>query len=396
LNIIEIIGLITGLLGVISFILYILEKKPQKKFTWKKAEKYADQISNTMMIQNYRPTLVFGIGRGGAIFGSMISGCMGHLPLIVIDRKYTWSIKGRIDDLIFPVNIPKEYLQKVLLVAGETHSGSTMSCFYDYIKQIGAKEVRRAVLFYEEECPTKIEYYGIQSVHKKIRLPWMFSPKYVRADRGSVNNQDDDTSKFSIKLFLIRHAETNVGEDIFAGSKDYPLSVNGIRQALNLGHYFTSRKINTVFSSPQERAVKTAMIIHNFISHNTDFVIDNNLREIDFGEWEGRSRQEVKKQNAIFYENWSNDSVSNQPPNSENPKDVLKRILQFLNELESKFVTQEGIELVAVLHKTVIRILLAHLNGKILNEYRSRKIDNCQLIILQYSGKKWEEIDQYQ
>ena len=100
MDLIAIIGLISAVFGIITFGYFFLEKRPKRKIHWKSAERYSELIVKKLASDGYLPSVIFGIGRGGAIFGSMISGAMGHRPLIVIDRKYEWSEKGRIEDII--------------------------------------------------------------------------------------------------------------------------------------------------------------------------------------------------------------------------------------------------------------------------------------------------------
>lgn len=388
MNINEIIGLIAALIGILSFIWLLYKKKPIKRISWKKAEKSANSIANQLISNNNIPSLLLGIGRGGAIFGSMISGSIGQLPLVVIDRKYKWLESGRVEDMIFPINIPKKYLKNVLLVAGEAHSGNTMKCYYNYLKNINAKQISKAVLFLEEECPVNIKFYGIKSSQKKILMPWMFSKRYFRGDRHPIDKLKNEKSDYKIKLSLIRHAETNSGEDIFAGKNDYDLTVKGIKQALRIGHNFISKNIKIIYSSPLGRTIKTAKIVHDFIPF-ADFTIDNNLREMDFGDWDGLSRNKIKEKFPDEYSLWEQDPFLYPPHLAENPKAVLKRLQDFLDELLYKFSGNENIEVIAFLHKTTIRILLSFINDEQLKNYRKRKIENCQIIEIIYDSNKW-------
>ncbi len=183
----EAISLTFGAIGAISGAWFIYDRLyPFKRFSWKKAEKAAEKIAREMIADNFSPTLIIGIGRGGAIMGALISGCLGHRPLLVIDRKYEWKKGDRIEDMIFKVDIPKEFLEKVLIVAGEVHSGNTMKLYSRYVESIGGKDVRRATFFYEEGSTINVEYIGIKSHKKNVLMPWMFSKSYLRADRHPV------------------------------------------------------------------------------------------------------------------------------------------------------------------------------------------------------------------
>ncbi len=182
---IDIIGLILGFIGTIASLWYFWEKMfPMRRLSWRFTEKAAKRIARELTADNFSPTIIVGIGRGGAIMSALISGCLGHRPLIIIDRKYTWSEGDRLDDMIFSVAIPQNFLENVLIVAGEVHSGKTMQFYHEYFKKLGAKDIQRATLYYEKGAPLKVEYKGLESTKKNILMPWMFEKQYIRADRS--------------------------------------------------------------------------------------------------------------------------------------------------------------------------------------------------------------------
>ncbi len=385
----EIIGLIAAIAGIISFGWFFYEKKfPWKKVSWKRVERGAERICREMVIKNdFKPSLIFGIGRGGSIFGSIISGCLGHCPQLVVDRKYTWSDKGRMEDLIFRVNIPEKYLPNVLLVAGEAHSGRTMNLYYDYFKNMKAGQIKRAVFLFEKGCPTLIEFKGMKTTRKDLLLPWMFSKNYIRSDMQCGPKDECETR---IILHIIRHAETSPGDGMFVGRTDYPLSIRGIEQALDVGRFLSSKKIARIYSSPTERAIKTATILHHFVP-DADLTIDESLREMDFGEWDGLPRKEIAKRYFHAYEKWKENPSQNIPENAESPEIVGERLHQFLKKVEKvHYQSTRGSEIIAVSHKTAIRILLSKIELLRLRDYRKIKAPSGSVHTLTFSGNKWE------
>ena len=117
--------------------------------------------------------------------GALVSGCLGHRPLFVVDRNYRWEKGVRLESLIFNPQIPEELLEAVLIIAGEVHAGTTMRMYHDYFNQIGARCIKRAALYYERGATIEVDYIGVESSRKEIQLPWQFSPEYVRAWRAS-------------------------------------------------------------------------------------------------------------------------------------------------------------------------------------------------------------------
>jgi hypoxanthine phosphoribosyltransferase len=173
-----------SVIGSVASVWFIVEKIFRwKRLSWRCAEKSAETVAGHLTSDGYLPSLIVGIGRGGAIFGAMISGCLGHRPLLVIDRKYRWKEGRRLDDMILHLDIPEEMLSAVLLVAGETHTGNTMKLFCDYFSRLGAQNVRRATFFLQEGSTERIEYTGVQSAIDR-RMPWMSSQHYRRDSRS--------------------------------------------------------------------------------------------------------------------------------------------------------------------------------------------------------------------
>jgi hypoxanthine phosphoribosyltransferase len=180
----EVVSLLLAVIGAITSLWFIVEKMGLwQRLSWRCAERSAEKVARQLVADAYTPSLIVGIGRGGAIFGAMISGCLGHRPLLVIDRKYTWKGGRRIDDMILRMNLPDEMLSSLLLVAGEAHTGNTMKLYFDYFRQLGASDVRRAALFLQDGCTEKVEYWGVKGGTDR-RMPWMFSQSYRRDSRG--------------------------------------------------------------------------------------------------------------------------------------------------------------------------------------------------------------------
>lgn len=106
-------------------------------------------------------------------------------------------------------------------------------------------------------------------------------------------------------LFLVRHGETtwnNLGK--FQGCTDIELSEKGIAQAENL-----KLKINgdfdVIYSSPLKRAYKTAQVLAENI--DKDVTILDDIREINFGQWEGLTISEIAKEYPEVFKVWRTD-----------------------------------------------------------------------------------------
>lgn len=110
------------------------------------------------------------------------------------------------------------------------------------------------------------------------------------------------------EIFLVRHGETEwnmLGK--FQGSTDIPLSENGIKQAGYLKKRFNNN-FDYIYASPLKRAVKTAAILSE--DSGVQVKIKEGMREIDFGEWEGLTSEQLRETYGKEYESWKNDEVN--------------------------------------------------------------------------------------
>jgi probable phosphoglycerate mutase len=109
------------------------------------------------------------------------------------------------------------------------------------------------------------------------------------------------------KVFLVRHGETEwnrLGK--FQGCKDIDLSNEGVIQAQYLFKKFND-DFDYIYTSPLKRAVQTAEVI----SANKEIkpIIINELREINFGEWEGLTINEISNTFPKEFNYWRNDKL---------------------------------------------------------------------------------------
>ena len=109
-------------------------------------------------------------------------------------------------------------------------------------------------------------------------------------------------------IILTRHGETEwnaLGK--FQGCQDIDLSNEGILQAQYLRKRFVN-KFDHIYTSPLNRARQTAEIICQ--SSNTAIMVALELREINFGEWEGLTIKEVEANFPEKFIAWRNDELN--------------------------------------------------------------------------------------
>jgi len=151
-------------------------------------------------------------------------------------------------------------------------------------------------------------------------------------------------------LYLIRHGKTLANEKhLYCGSTDLPLSDAG-RYALSQLHYQIPSDYRYI-SSGMCRANETLEILFPNISYEciSDF------REVDFGQFEMHSYEDLKDSPA--YQEWiSGNNEANVPPNGESGVQMSQRALAAFQQ-----VLKDGQDTVIVSHGGIIAALMAQL-----------------------------------
>ncbi|MBN2076008.1 MAG: histidine phosphatase family protein [Dehalococcoidales bacterium] len=160
------------------------------------------------------------------------------------------------------------------------------------------------------------------------------------------------------EIFLVRHGETEWNaNEIFRGRADITLNEKGVVQAKLLGDYLKKSRLEAVYSSPLERAARTAERIAK--PHSLDVRIEPALIDIDYGEWQGMPLTEVKKIYKNLYIKWEASPEKVKFPGGESLDDVRNRSIAAVNKIVKK---HKG-TVTLVSHRVVNKVLICSLLG---------------------------------
>lgn len=157
-----------------------------------------------------------------------------------------------------------------------------------------------------------------------------------------------------MKLYFVRHGEAEGSEGRAVGQLDLPLSDLGARNVEALAASWQGPPPDRLVASDLRRATGSARILGN--RFGIDPLIDARLREVSFGEWEGRSWDEIYQNDRQRYDAWSERWWDQAPPGGESFTDLGRRVHDWYGELE-----EGGDTIVVVAHGGSIRALLVEL-----------------------------------
>jgi broad specificity phosphatase PhoE len=149
----------------------------------------------------------------------------------------------------------------------------------------------------------------------------------------------------NMKLWLIRHGETEWSlSGAHTSRTDIPLTERGKERAAKIRDYLAQRKFSLVLASPLQRARETCRIA----GYADVAQIEENLREWDYGIFEGRTTADIRKDQP----DWS---IWDSPvPEGEPVEHVAVRAQKVIDR-----ALQAGGDVALFAHAHILRILAA-------------------------------------
>lgn len=189
------------------------------------------------------------------------------------------------------------------------------------------------------------------------------------------------------RLILVRHGETEANvSQVWHGALDAPLTVRGQAQvaatAEHLGRRHEETPFQVFYVSPLARARHTAAAIAAAIGIEPH--IEEDLREFDLGDWEGRSFRALEEEEHL----WGRWAVAPDfaPPNGESPVSFTQRATQALTVLAAR---HPGERILVVTHGGFISNVLAAWLGDHPGDWRSYDPHNCAVTVLVRQTEAW-------
>lgn len=161
----------------------------------------------------------------------------------------------------------------------------------------------------------------------------------------------------TLRLLLVRHGETDANAaGRSQGHRDVPLNERGRVQARALATWLLAEPLVAVYSSDSSRSLDTARAIAD--PHGLEVAVDPRLRELDQGELDSLTAQEMREQHPDFLRVWRGDDPADlRIPGGETLRELQQRMVEAVEEIAR---SHPDASVVTVSHNLATRALLCH------------------------------------
>lgn len=175
-------------------------------------------------------------------------------------------------------------------------------------------------------------------------------------------------------LDFLRHGEV-AGGQYYRGITNDPLTEHGLQQMFSR---CAGKEWDAVISSPLRRCRSFASTWCE--QHQLTFEIDPNWQELNFGDWEGLTAEQITAKNPTALRDFYANPAGYTPPNAENYVCFIDRIRE---ALENVLANHAGKRVLIVTHGGVIRSLFSLLLG--MSAARTSHIDVPHACLTRFS-----------
>lgn len=185
-----------------------------------------------------------------------------------------------------------------------------------------------------------------------------------------------------MKIYLIRHGQTDWNlEGKIQGRHDISLNETGRRQAELLAEGMKKRPVVQIFSSRQKRAYETAKAIGK--SQNVGVTVIDGLEEVEFGEWEGMTWDEISRKYPKEFEIWCSEPAKITPPGGESRPQIYDRVKRALKEVVS--LAQGDVAVIS--HGASLAYIVSSMLEKELGDHDEIIVKNVSISTVAYDEK---------
>ncbi|MEW6406270.1 MAG: histidine phosphatase family protein, partial [Chloroflexota bacterium] len=176
---------------------------------------------------------------------------------------------------------------------------------------------------------------------------------------GKIGDAKVDSDNIMTTFWLVRHGQTDWNvQGRWQGHADPPLNALGVKQTQILGEGLAHVKFDAIFSSDLDRAYETACAVGN--RQGLEVRIEARLREINLGEWEGVTQDEIKRRYPAEWRDRQLNPLEARAPGGESVLELAERVIPAAASISRLY--PNGLVLL-VSHGLALAVLICHAQG---------------------------------
>jgi len=196
-----------------------------------------------------------------------------------------------------------------------------------------------------------------------------------------------------LEIYIARHGQTEWNQEgRLQGWLNSALTLKGIESAKELGEKIKTITFDAFYSSPSPRAYETLEIALN--ASKDQFCLDDRLKEMGLGNWQGKLADEIKEEYASVYYDYFYNPESFELEGAENYYDLKQRVSHFLKEItKTHYCANKHKKILVITHGVTLMMMRLLFNEGEIRELSQYGVsDNAKLHVYQYNGSRFEPV----
>lgn len=188
-------------------------------------------------------------------------------------------------------------------------------------------------------------------------------------------------------FYLVRHGETVWNkEQRLQGWLDSPLTSDGIMHAKKLGEHLKNEQFSAAFCSSSERAKETlSYLVHD---NNLPIYYEDGLREINLGNWQGKTIEDVRKHDRYEYEVYTDFPAQFIATHTESFGAVTERAMYVLKNIANQYPDDK---ILLVSHGVTIKCIVNAILGRGIKQlWAPPTIGDTSVTIVEVTNDQWQ------
>ena len=197
-----------------------------------------------------------------------------------------------------------------------------------------------------------------------------------------------------MRLILVRHGATDWNQQRrVQGLSSLGLNETGRGQAEALAQALKGVKVDAIYTSPLRRAQETARAISRF--HQVEVVTLDGLKELDVGEVDGLTYEEMRIRHSDFFTKWMSDFTSVRLPGGGTVPELRDQCCAAIQDIVKKQQPGSGEKcdegekvVVAVTHFFPIMCIICNTLGLGLSYCRRLRLDVASMCTIEFNPER--------